>query len=221
MSHYYNLLLQINDLVRRKKFMEALEIIDKELLMPYVPEKIEKELILERNKINITVIKQQIRQPINMKQYSEEQIMGYLQSKNYQVVSSVLQYLSRANLRPIIMVIKEALMTETISTDIKKVLVRICLNQGIEDKVKILIRDQEHELNFSELVWIENGQRYQEVLKEIFDDLYSYSPQLYEAAKTCLIKYFLIFWPLNEEVEKLNNSDLKNKIIKEAKELFK
>ncbi len=221
MSHYYNLLLKINDFIENGKFTSALEIIDKELLMPYVPEKIEKELILQRNKISAVLINKEIKNSVKMKQYSEEEIISYLESKNYQVVSSVLQYLSKINLRSIILAIKEALIDEKISTDIKKVIIRICLNQGINDKVKVFIHDKHYELNLSELVWVENDQRYQEILSKIYDDVYSDSPQLYLTAKTCLIKYFLNFWPLINEIKNINSKDLKNKIIEEAKELFK
>ncbi len=221
MNHYYKLLLQINNLIDDHKFSDALEIIDKELLMPYVPENIEKELILERNKISAVLMNKTINKTVSMKQYTEEDILNYLQSHNYQVVSSILQYLSRINLRSVILAVKQALVHENISTDIKKVLIKICLNQGISDELKVSIHGKDHHIKMGDLVWIESDDKYKAILKDIYEDVYSNSPQLYSVAESCLIKYFLKFWPLQQEITKMNNNDLKNKIIKEAKDLFK
>ncbi len=221
MSHYYNLILNINSLINENKNEEAMKLINKELAMPYTPENIEKELIILLNKINIILMKEKINSAPALKRLSEIEIEENLKSGNYNIIGSTLQYLSIINIRTIFESIKKIFQSEIIDSDIKKNIIRICLDQDVKEKIKILFHGQEHTIDFSNLNWIENQTTYKKILKEIYDEIYSDSPQLYLIATNCLIKHFFKYWPFDIKEDSINRNNLKIKVINEAREYFK
>ncbi|BDV02280.1 MAG: hypothetical protein HPAVJP_1690 [Candidatus Hepatoplasma vulgare] len=144
---YTNLISQIKNLIVSNNYMEALNIVNKELNMPYVPTKIENELI------NFKIF---LETKENFKKEKKLDFFDILKLINSSKLSNnekyeVLNLLTNFNLRENFSEIKEILIDETIEDYLKLKIINELKKQNIKDKVTLFYKNKKRVLFLEKL----------------------------------------------------------------------
>jgi hypothetical protein len=199
-KYYQDLLTNINVAIDDGKYDYALELINEEFKMPYIPIEIEEQL-----KSLINDIKYYLN---NVKSMSEEEILNGLKSeKNIQI--KAIDNLCKLNLREYYYEI-QLFFNSKPDFLIQALLIDSLISQEINHEFMVLIDDKECNINFSNQIQgvkTESFEKIDNLLKEFFIDN---EPSTYQLCLQLLIQECFIRTPFNIKLEDCD--DFANKI---------
>lgn len=206
MDYYQNLIEKIESLLKSDK-NKALELIEQELSLPYVPRDILDKLKELKNSIYIE------KPNINL---SVDELLSYLyQNEEKQVYASLK--LSEVNLRDYLEQISNYLKSDGV-LEAKLSIVLSLIEQEINKDLVILKEGKEYSFNPSLLIPIEKSDVFNNVLS-LLNDHYMKNPDKLILAKELLYKE--LFYMLPNDYTNLNSNDLFNNIINNLEDCFK
>ena len=127
MNYYDECLNKIENLLKEGNNKEALDIIDEELSMIYIPKEFEEKLISYKN--NLVESK-------SIKYLSDEEIESYLSKDEYYQLLAIKE-LEKRNIRQYIDLVQD-IFENTESILVKISLLEICIQQQITDEIKFV-----------------------------------------------------------------------------------
>lgn len=174
MNNYYETCLQnILMLIKEHKCQQALDIIQEELKMPYVPEEFNNKLIQLKKDVSISMGTK----PGKNILFDEFEILDALMGNVDQVMLG-LDSLSKMNLRLIYPSITDWLQEKYLSDDIKKQLIVLLIEQGFSESVDVLMGDSKHTIDLEKIGNPFMSDAFQKCFKEIHDTLEVENPSM-------------------------------------------
>lgn len=206
MGYYEDLLNTVNKEINDGNFATALDLIEKELSMPYVPSDVEKKLKEHLGNI-----------PKNssIKKLSDEDIISYLKSDETKQLIAIDE-LNDRNLREYLDICEEYL-TSNGYINAKVLLVHSLISQDINEEIKMLNEGIEYKFIPKYVMLPEESLGFKAALA-ILDEKYMKEPSKLELAKELLYKECLLALPLNYEEDEAKQ--LANKIYEYIENAF-
>ena len=210
MDFYEELIASIKELIEAKKYEEARNRINEELLMPYVPGYVMEELqdfldeldyLSPRKEDGLTV---------------DEAIM-YLKSDDIKYQFLAANYFDRLNIRDYLDVIEENLQSDKVYDDVKVALVSTLINQEIKEEIKMNKEGVEYKFIPYYVIKVEDSDGYLKAL-EIFKEEFYKNPSYYNMAVELFTSQAYKYLPLN--IEEQEGADMAHNIIKYIYRLF-
>ncbi len=158
MNNFYNdLLIEIQENIKKSNFKKALELIEEELKMPYVPINVEEKLLGFRNKIFV--------EHFNNSEVKEISLQKYLDIFESDEVSNIEKYemievFSEFNLKEYLEYIQNSILFNLkIDKFVKYKLLMEFYNQGFRDFISLKLNNKQMTFNLNEIrSFVENEQ---------------------------------------------------------------
>jgi len=189
--YYQELLSKVNDAIDNGKYDFALELINDEYKMPYIPSDVEEQLKILKNDINYYLN--------NVKTMNEEEILAGLKS-NKKIQIKAIDNLCKLNLRNYLYEIQLFFESKP-DLLIQALLIDSLINQEINYEFKVFIDDEEHKINFVDKIQgvkSKSFMRIDQMLKDLFIDD---EPSTYQLCLQLLVQECFIRTPFNIKLE--------------------
>lgn len=138
---YRDLLSNINDLINQKQYQKALNLIDEELNMPFVPQQIEDRLVSFKAEI-LPHLENETKQQF----LSNQQLYQYLTSTDAKCYKA-LQFLKQANVRNYLPIVEDILADSSVNHLIKSLLFEILIDQRVDKTIVFVSHNKSHKIN--------------------------------------------------------------------------
>ena len=172
MNNYYETCLKtIQSLISDGNRSEALQMIDEELSMPYVPQDYLNQFELLRDSLRVD------KKPHQKYFESIDEIVEGLRGNDLLQQKSLMS-LERMNLRAELDDSKEILLDEKLPDWIKKQILFFLMGQNINQSVEVYVNGSKHIINIATLENPIESQAYQKCILELRDALESWNPSL-------------------------------------------
>ncbi|WP_031542956.1 DUF3196 family protein [Mesoplasma photuris] len=202
MNYYDEIILEIKNLIETKDYQQAMEIIDLELKIPYVPADSELELLkLKREILDIQV---DTYKNSGAKAFSIEEIQAMLKNFKDPIEQMIaIQNLSTINIRNIILDVEKFLIDENNSPESKTFMLMNLNAQELDKEFKV-IKHKEFLINPINIDMEKIENTMQEVKNLLSNTLGQDNPSFFEMCNEVLFTYFLITYP-EFEIDNINN----------------
>lgn len=172
MNNYYETcLLTLNELIDNGQTKEALELVSKELEMPYVPE----PYFSQFNQIRDSIVLDS--QP-SSQYFEDEDEIGFALLGNEALQYKALMSLERMNLRSLESKLRQWFKDPIIADWIKKQLLFFMMEQDFHLEIELVLNSQEHLLNIKDLINPFSTKAFVECENTLRDKLESHNPSL-------------------------------------------
>ena len=185
MNYYDELIKKIESYIENNQFNQAINEIDEELKMPYVPLDIETRLKEYLKMIKVPESRQ--------KSFSDDDIIEYLKGDEEKQLIAV-DCLSKKNLRDYIDICEDYLNNTNIYKNAKALLIDSLINQEINHNFSCINDCSLLKFNPSKLEKLENTRDFKETNEKLFD-YYLKDPSKYKLAQELLYKEALLSLP--------------------------
>ena len=138
---YRDLLSNINDLINKKQYQKALNLIDEELNMPFVPQQIEDRLVSFKEEI-LPHLENETKQQF----LSNQQLYQYLTSTDAKCYKA-LQFLKQANVRNYLPIVESILADSSVNHLIKSLLFEILIDQRVDKEIVFVSHNKSQKIN--------------------------------------------------------------------------
>lgn len=194
MDYYDRLLEDVKALIKDEKFIEARQLLDVELNMPYVPLQYEQEY-----QSLFTYCNQQLAGKAKSKTYDQEDIEALLFGSVDQA-SVACEILATSNVRQHLEMI-EKYLSDKPNVLIRTLLIEILIDQNVHEEIKLDYDGLHVEFIAAYVEPIAERESTEEMVKILSDDFENDNPTFYKMCIDCLVKelYFRLPFSVEEE----------------------
>lgn len=194
MDYYDRLLEDVKALIKDEKFIEARQLLDVELNMPYVPLQYEQEY-----QSLFTYCNQQLAGKAKSKTYDQEDIEALLFGSVDQA-SVACEILATSNVRKHLEMI-EKYLSDKPNVLIRTLLIEILIDQNVHEEIKLDYDGLHVEFIAAYVEPIAERESTEEMVKILSDDFENDNPTFYKMCIDCLVKelYFRLPFSVEEE----------------------
>ncbi len=193
-SYYDEILEEIQDLMDENKNEEAMQIVKKELSMPYIPSDVEPQLKKLKRELDYRCSLDRQRTEV-----SSDALLEKLYGKEAEQLSAAAALSSR-NLREFLPEIKNWLEDNPFP-EAAALMIEAIAEQDIKDDFTLRTNDVEYDFYGDSVTPVAESEGFLEADKLLYDWLGMKHPDLYEMARTLLIHEVYMFLPLSYEKE--------------------
>lgn len=192
---YYEVLgYVINTLIIKEDFDTALDLLNEELSMPYIPQNYE-EIINNLYDDVISLKQLYLNENNHYLIYSEDNVKEILESdNNYHNLSDIVVNLDKYNLRNLVKSI-ELFLKRDVSNVLKSIVLEEFLKQEITQSVIVIKDSLEFEYLPASNTYVEDNENYQKLIDLLIKHL-DKTPSFLEMALAIVNKYVYIIYPL-------------------------
>ncbi|MDD6258611.1 MAG: DUF3196 domain-containing protein [Erysipelotrichaceae bacterium] len=193
-SYYDEILEEIQDLMDENKNEEAMQIVKKELSMPYIPSDVEPQLKKLKRELDYRCSLDRQRTEV-----SSDALLEKLYGKEAEQLSAAAALSSR-NLREFLPEIQNWLEDNPFP-EAAALMIEAIAEQDIKDDFTLRTNDVEYDFYGDSVTPVAESEGFLEADKLLYDWLGMKHPDLYEMARTLLIHEVYMFLPLSYEKE--------------------
>lgn len=193
-SYYDEVLEEIQDLMDENKNEEAMQIVKKELSMPYIPSDVEPQLKKLKRELDYRCSLDRQRTEI-----SSDALLEKLHGKEAEQLSAAAALSSR-NLREFLPEIQNWLEDNPFP-EAAALMIEAIAEQDIKDDFTLRTNEVEYDFYGDSVTPVAESEGFLEADKLLYDWLGMKHPDLYEMARTLLIHEVYMFLPLSYEKE--------------------
>lgn len=193
-SYYDEILEEIQDLMDENKNEEAMQMVKKELSMPYIPSDVEPQLKKLKRELDYRCSLDRNRTEVSL-----DALLEKLHGKEAEQLSAAAALSSR-NLREFLPEIQNWL-EEKPFPEAAALMIEAIAEQDIKDDFTLRTNDVEYDFYGDSVTPVAESEGFLEADKLLYDWLGMKHPDLYEMARTLLIHEVYMFLPLSYEKE--------------------
>lgn len=193
-SYYDEVLEEIQDLMDENKNEEAMQMVKKELSMPYIPSDVEPQLKKLKRELDYRCSLDRQRTEV-----SSDALLEKLHGKEAEQLSAAAALSSR-NLREFLPEIQNWLEDNPFP-EAAALMIEAIAEQDIKDDFTLRTNDVEYNFYGDSVTPVAESEGFLEADKLLYDWLGMKHPDLYEMARTLLIHEVYMFLPLSYEKE--------------------
>lgn len=193
-SYYDEVLEEIQDLMNENKNEEAMQMVKKELSMPYIPSDVEPQLMKLKRELDYRCSLDRQRTEV-----SSDALLEKLHGKEAEQLSAAAALSSR-NLREFLPEIQNWLEDNPFP-EAAALMIEAIAEQDIKDDFTLRTNDVEYDFYGDSVTPVAESEGFLEADKLLYDWLGMKHPDLYEMARTLLIHEVYMFLPLSYEKE--------------------
>lgn len=193
-SYYDEIVEEIQDLMDENKNEEAMQMVKKELSMPYIPSDVEPQLKKLKRELDYRCSLDRQRTEI-----SSDALLEKLHGKEAEQLSAAAALSSR-NLREFLPEIQNWLEDNPFP-EAAALMIEAIAEQDIKDDFTLRTNDVEYDFYGDSVTPVAESEGFLEADKLLYDWLGMKHPDLYEMARTLLIHEVYMFLPLSYEKE--------------------
>lgn len=191
----------INSLINKEEFDSALDLLNEELSMPYIPQNYEH--IINDLYDDVVALKQvHLTKNNAYKLYDENNVKEILQHDNdYFNLFEIVNDLHRYNIRNLVESI-QIFLKRNVSSILKSMVLEEYLNQEISQTLIVEKNNLEFEYLASSNTYVENDENYQKTIDILVDRL-DKTPSFLEMALSIIYSYAYIIYPLTIDEDEI------------------
>lgn len=206
MTYYEELIRNLENFINAKQYKEALELINSELRLPYIPSDVYEKLI----KLKDLIPKNEAKLSLN-----DEEIEEYLKSSNEKQLIAV-EVLNHKNLRDYIDLCNEYLTNDGFINS-KVLLIESLIKQDISDEINFNNDGLEYTFIPRYIMLPEESDGYKTAINRL-NELFMKEPSKLEIAKSLVYKECIMALPIN--LDETEGYELANNIYKYVLKAF-
>ncbi|AXK51066.1 DUF3196 family protein [Spiroplasma alleghenense] len=197
---YDQTIIEIEGLIADKKYQEALEQINSELRMPYMPADFEAKLLKQQQEVG-GLINQSNPNP---KMWNLELIKKMLNQVDENLQLNAIEALKGFNIRAILPELKDFLINRNNCDENKVCLIFIIADQHINEEFKVVKKNGTYNINPSQFNLQDSLDNLKLIREKLLEIVYNDNPSLFNVCEFILNSYFYLAFP-NFAQEDLNS----------------
>lgn len=200
--HYYDVLsLYIVALIKTNQQEEAMQLLEAELKMPFIPGQFEdffettyRQLKLQKEKGNIN------RSPYDL--YTDEQLQNILlTTSKLNELAPVVQQLGHRNIRNFLAALEVVLMNKDVAGYLKSIIIELLRDQNVSQEFEYADYETEIRITPTELLPVDETEAYQAIMKGVSEQIAPDNVSLSNVAKDVALLVLVGTYPFDIEKE--------------------